>query len=105
MATKPLKKLNSKDRIINLLQDNVEDAINSIIKDQFNNANILTDIVLVAGQDNTINHKLGRELQGWQVIRKRGLGDVYDVQDANTLPKLTLVLRTSVNVTVDLRVF
>ena len=105
MANKAFKKLNSLDRILNLFQDNVEDSITDILKDPAIDGVYLTDIVLVAGQNNIINHTLGRKLTGWTITRKRGLGDVYDVQDTNTLPKLTLLLRTSVNVTVDIRVF
>lgn len=102
---KVFRKLNSASRDLNLVQDNIEDAIGDLGSNQFLNAVILKDIELTAGQDNIISHKLGRKLIGWTLIRKRGLGDVYDLQDSNSTPNLTLILRTSATVTVDIRVF
>lgn len=102
---KVFRKLNSKDRDLNLVQDNIDDAISDLANNPFITGVLLKEVELIAGQDNIISHKLGKKLIGWTLVRKRGLGDVYDVQDANSTPHLTLILRTSVNITVDIRVF
>jgi hypothetical protein len=68
------------------------------------NGALLQGQVLVTG-DNTINHTLGRALTGWIIVRKRGTATIYDKQDTNSLPALTLVLNASAGETVDLCVF
>jgi hypothetical protein len=79
-------------------------ALNPIIQNPANNSIILKNVVLTAGS-NTINHKLGRPLQGWKPTRLRSAATLYDTQDANQTPQLTLVLVASAPVTVDLEVF
>lgn len=68
------------------------------------NGIVLKQIELTTGL-NTINHKLGRKLQGWLIVRKRASSDVYDVQDANTMPQLTLQLQASAPASVDIYVY
>jgi len=105
MAIKRFKKLNTSDRDQNLIQDNIEDAINSIVLTAFLNGNTLENVALVTGQDNSIAHKLGKKLQGWVVIGQDTAAVVYDNQSANNTPSLTLLLKTTVNCTVKLYVF
>lgn len=70
-----------------------------------NNGMILQNVILASG-DNTINHLLGRKLQGWYPVRfNGGWAQLYDKQDTNTQSKLTLILNASAGVTVDLFVF
>lgn len=68
------------------------------------NSNILKNVPLVTGS-NTINHLLGRKLQGWKLTRIRSAASVYDDQDSNQSPALTLILVSDANVVVDLEVF
>lgn len=66
---------------------------------------LIKNISLVAG-DNTINHGLGRPLQGWYTARLHGAyTQLYDLQDTNQMPDLTLILNSSVAVIIDLVVF
>ncbi len=65
---------------------------------------VLKQVQLTSGS-NVINHKLGRKLQGWIITRQRGPANVYDTQDANAMPQLTLQLESSASVSVDLYVF
>ena len=65
---------------------------------------ILKNVKLSTGQ-NTIPHKLGRNLQGWFIVRQRAAAAVYDEQDTNQLPGLNLVLHSSAAVEVDILVF
>lgn len=66
---------------------------------------ILTNVKLAVGQ-NVVAHTLGRKLRGWIPVRVRGTAaQLYDLQDANQHPELTLILNSSAAVTVDLVVF
>lgn len=65
---------------------------------------VLQNIKLVAGS-NVIDHKLGRKLQGWKPVRIRALANIYDNQDNNRTPQLTLLLVSNAAVTIDLEVF
>lgn len=90
---------------LDMTQNTWASAIEPIISNPLNNGNLLKNIPLVSGT-NVINHKLGRNLQGWYITRQRGSApSVYDNQDSNQTPQLTLVLVSSASCTIDLAVF
>ncbi len=101
----PFQKLNTQDRIINTLQNNVALSLNSVIALPLNNSNRITNVTLTSGVTNSINHGLGRPLIGWFLTRQRGPGNVYDSQDTNTFSSTTLNLLTTTTVNVDIFVF
>lgn len=105
MSNKAFKKTYTTDANINKLQDNIEQVVSPFLKNQLLDGNILSDIVLVTGQDNRIDHKLGRTLQGWMLVGLNASAIIYDNQANNSLPNSTLLLRTSANCTVKLYVF
>lgn len=78
--------------------------INPILAAPIVNGLLLNNVSLVSG-DNTINHRLGRKLQGWIVVGKNANANIYDKQSTNTMPELTLVLNSSGTLTVNLWVF
>ena len=78
--------------------------INPVLQNPITAGVLLKNITLATGT-NTINHKLGRNLQGWFIVRQRAAGTVYDTQDTNKFPALTLTLQSSANISVDLYVF
>jgi len=92
-------------RVINALQSNIEESLAPLINKTQNDSSILTNIQLTTGQNNVIDHTLGRDLVGWKLVRVRGVADIYDTQDSNPSKNLTLWLTTSANVSVDLEVF
>lgn len=59
----------------------------------------------LASGDNTINHTLGRKLQGYVVVLNSAATTFYDKQATNPRPQLTLVLNASGATTVSLYVF
>jgi len=61
--------------------------------------------LLSAVNPNVVSHKLEAKLTGWRIIRKRGQASIYDTQDSNQTPDLTLNLVTDTDVTIDLEVF
>ncbi len=99
-----ITRVQTQDRTINQLQNNIINSVNPILGNAITNGTILSGIKLTSGS-NTINHTLGRNLQGWIVIRQRASATIYDLQDTNPRPSLTLILHSSGSVVVDLYVF
>lgn len=87
-----------------MAQNRWASIIDPILSNPLSKAIILPSVTLTTGV-NIINHKLGRKLQGWYITRIRASATVFDTQDANQSPQLTLQLTASANVVVDLVVF
>lgn len=88
-----------------MLQTKWATELNPILTNPVSNGLLLKGIILTTGA-NVINHKLGRKLQGWVVTRYiGGAASLYDTQDNNGMPQLTLNLTSSANVSVDIYVF
>lgn len=98
----PIFQSDSKD--MSLLQTSWAKEINPIITSPQNQSNILKSVPLITGA-NSVNHLLGRKLQGWKIVRQRAVASVYDTQDTNPFPALTLMLVSSANVICDIEVF
>jgi hypothetical protein len=79
-------------------------ALDPMLSNPVLNTVLLKNVALTTGA-NIVNHKLGRDLQGWYPVRVRSSSTIYDTQDSNQTPQLTLLLVASANVTVDLVVF
>lgn len=92
-------------RALNTLQANVGEVLAPMIAATQNDSVILTGVQLAAGGENVVSHKLGRKLAGWKMVRLRGDARVWDAQDTNRQPNLTLLLHVSADVVVDLEVF
>lgn len=92
----------------NLPQIQMENAwatlIEPFLNNPPNNPVLLKNISLSTGS-NTINHRLGRKLIGWKITRIRSAATIYDEQDSNTNPQLTLILNSSAPALVDLECF
>lgn len=87
-----------------LLQTAWANLINPNLANVANNSLILKNVTLATG-DNTLNHKLGHKLNGWVLTRQRAGVTVYDKQDTNPNPSVTLILNSSGNAVVDIEVF
>ena len=94
----------SDEQPMTLMQTAWASKLNPVLANAITQGLLLKSVVLLAGA-NQINHKLGRALQGWLIVRSRSLASVYDLQDGNKTPTLTLSLQSSATVTVDLYVF
>lgn len=95
----------TEDKDLMLLQTKWSNKLNPVIDSAINNGYILQSISLVSGA-NVVNHLLGRNLQGWMIARMRSPGaTIYDTQDANPTPAVTLLLHSSATVVVDILVF
>lgn len=92
------------DKNMLLLQTNWATLLNPLLKSPMLLGQVLKSEQLATGV-NIINHKLGRKLQGWSIVRQRGSASIYDQQDTNSSPQLTLALVSSAAVSVDIYVF
>ncbi len=87
-----------------IAQDRWAAQLNPILSSPQNNSNILKNVALINGTT-IVNHLLGHVLNGWKIVRQRSAASIYDNQDSNQSPQLTLVLTSNAAVVVDLEVF
>lgn len=99
-----LPQFTTSNKDLTLLQSGWAAIINAVLRKPYINGIVLKNQPLVTGS-NTINTTLGRKLQGWSIVRLRGAASIYDTQDANITPDLTLLLTSSANVSADILVF
>lgn len=93
------------EKSFQLLQTGWSQQLNPVVANPILNGLQLQQISLVNG-DTVINHKLNRPLRGWFLTRLRSPGaNIYDKQDSNLTPIVTLVLHSSAAVIVDLWVY
>jgi hypothetical protein len=102
MLKKP-HRIQSSDRIQNLIQDNLANAIDSIISNPITDSIILRDVSLSSGL-NKIDHKMNRTLLGWVIVRINAAATVFE-NLANPLPDKRIWLDASANCKVDLLLF
>lgn len=89
---------------LEMMQTQWAQQLNPIIANPTINNLILKNVSLTTGV-NVINHKLSRPLSGWKTTRVRASATLYDQQDTNQTPQLTLILVASAPVVIDLEVF
>ncbi len=89
---------------LTMLQTRWASILGPLLANPSLNSAVLKQVQLSTGS-NVINHMLGRKLQGWKLVRQRGAANVYDTQDTNSMPQLTLQLESSAPVSVDIEVF
>jgi len=94
----------SQDPSVGLLQTSWANQINPLLSNPANSSIILKNVKLVTGS-NTINTTLGKTLTGWIIIRQRSAASIYDDQDNNQKPTLSLVLVSSAPTVIDLEVY
>lgn len=87
-----------------LMQTRWAAILDPLIANPPNSPTILKNVLLSNGTT-VVNHLLGQTLQGWKVIRQRAAASIYDAQDNNQTPDITLVLISNAAVSVDLEVF
>ena len=89
---------------LNRVQDQLTQIINPMAANPLMSGILLTDVSLPSGAK-AINHTLGRNLVGWFIVRQRSAASIYDQQDSNKTPSLTLALYSSAAVSVDIFCF
>jgi hypothetical protein len=105
----PIKSVDALDRQRiydqRIMQDNVSRIFDQLADKDHLDSFLLEDIA-IGLTETLVEHKLNRTIRGWHMVRKNGLGDVYDTIDTTT-SDLTryLPLKSSVAVTISLVVF
>ena len=99
------KKVGTNDRELQKVQQNVENAITTIIRKEIIDGVLLKNVCLEPGISNEIKHGLGRAPQGWSIARKRADARIWDIQDFNRNPTKTLSITCSHLVTVDIWIY
>lgn len=94
----------TESRDLGMLQTKWASILNPIVNAQQNKSIILENVSLINGITK-VNHLLGRKLQGWKIVRQRASASIYDTQDSNSTPELTLSLVSNAAVVVDIEVF
>ena len=102
---KDFKKVATINPELQKVSDNLREFVKPLINSEIVDGVLLKDISLITGQDNVVSHKLGRKINGWIPVRIRANSVVWDLQDSNVIDTSTLILRSSVNVTIDLWIF
>ncbi len=85
---------------LDLMQTTWATQLNPIISNPLNSANHLTGIALINGVT-TINHLLGRQMQGWFITDINAAATIYRSAPLNNL---TLTLTSDAAVTVNIEV-
>ncbi len=102
---KPYRRVQSEDRVVNQIQDNIQDVFNDLTKTQILNNLIIKDIPLTSGVLNVVNHKLGRNPLGYFIIKKNANSVIWDEQSNNSVSDRTVKLRCSTSCIVDILIF
>jgi len=99
-----LPRFQTDDTQFQMLQTAWASQLNPIINSPILQGLTLENVSLSAGS-NTINHKLGRKLQGWIIVRKSAASEIYDLQSSNTMTDKTLILSSQNPCVVNIYVF
>lgn len=94
----------SSNRDMIMMQNQWSAQINPLLANPLAAGQLLQNVVLTVGS-NSVDHKLGRRLIGWYITRKRNAAVVYDNQDNNPIPALTLLLNADISGVCDIYVF
>lgn len=100
-----LASFQTSDKTLSLMQSSWATVLNPLLRNPSLDSHILPSVTLSATRPNNISHGLQRKLIGWRIIRLRTSAVVYDTQDANPNPTLTLNLVTSADTICDIEVF
>lgn len=92
------------DRSFVQMQNQWSAQLQPLLNGPLNSGLLLQNVLLVPG-DNAVNHKLDRRLVGWFITRKRNAAALFDKQDSNSFPALTLALNSDIDTMVDIYVF
>jgi hypothetical protein len=101
------QQVQTQDRNLNQVQQNLAKSINPLFANPLINGILIPDVILTTG-DNYIEHKLGRALIGWIIVRRSdGTSAVFDKQQtlSEVLQQTQLLLNSSGSVQVTLYVF
>lgn len=98
------RRINVKDKDLRLVQDSVDKVFNVLLEKDILDGRLIKNIGL-SSTPVSIDHKLGREVSGWILVRNSADARVWDDQASNTLPSTSLILVASAITVVSIWVF
>jgi hypothetical protein len=104
MSLKTLKTIQPKEYELDAVQGNIKEFTKQLETNPVLDGIILKDVSLVSSGSNTINHKLGRKINGWIITKIQANANVWQ-NTTQPLPTKNLILETSADATVDIYVF
>lgn len=101
-----LRKVITQDKNLQLIQDNVDDAIRPLQKSPLSGAIVVSNVNLIAGQDNLVSHGLGTAPSLWMLAALNANSVIWS-QGSTELSNLSsnrlyINLRCTANCTVNL---
>jgi len=99
------RKIFTDDPLQQRLQDSIAQSFQQFEKLPQLDSVIVKDITLSSAIDNLVEHKLGREIVGWQIIRQNANAVVYESTTINTTPSSFVILKASATCTVSILFF
>lgn len=105
MSISPLRKVRSDDDTIRQLQGAVDLVFQELLKKQLIDGNFFEDVELTMGIVNLVPHKLGKEAQGYIVVKRDANATIWDSESTNEMKNSFLNLRTSADCVISLWVF
>ena len=79
--SKAFRKLVTRDPDLLKVQENVEQAIKPLLQSIVVSGQVLKSVTVSAGSNNLVEHGLGREIQGYIVIKRSANSTVFDKPD------------------------
>jgi hypothetical protein len=104
MTIKALKTIQAKDYVVDTIQRNVKDFSRQLELNPLLAGIMVKDVALSASSSNTVNHKLGRALIGWIIVRNNANANVWE-NATQALPARNITLETSADCTVSIYIF
>lgn len=99
-TTRSFKQVNTNDRVLQRIQDNVDDAIRSVITSPILDGRLIVGMALNVG-DNGLEHKLNRVPRGYIIVDKNANSNIYTTSKDDKF----LTLNVGVAITASIWVF
>lgn len=78
---KTFETLKSENFDISKVSEDIKKVLNPLSQNPFLNGQLLEDVTLSASSTNSIEHKLGRKLRFWSIVRGPVVSSSYSIQD------------------------
>ena len=105
MVLSKFQRINTDNYDLETVQSNVGKTLDLLTKGALSGGVLLEGIDLTTGAPNLIEHGLGREPQGYIIVKQSGYADVRDLNVALNLKPRLLSLAVTANLTVSLYIF
>lgn len=102
MPVTQFRKLFTEDKVLNRVQNNISDKFSTLDINPLIDARLLENVSLASGA-NVVNHRLGRRIRGYIVVRRSANVGIHDSD--SSIPDRTINLTASGAVVVSLIVF